>query len=119
MRTLAAPLLAIALTLSVVACQGDVGKQGPPGPQGAGGPPGPAGDIASLDDVATASITEQLQQHLEFNLSVARQGDSERLDNLIHLIIENTQRPAFKERLSSLDREMNRIFEAAAADAPN
>ena len=52
------------------------------------------------------------------NLSEARKEDSERLDNLIDLIIENTRNQTFKERLSNLDQEIHRVFDAAAA-APN
>ena len=128
MRALIAVSLFVALILSIVACQGDAGppgEQGPPGPQGLAGaagpvgPPGPAGDIASLDEAAIASVIEQLQKLSDAGLSEARTEDSERLDNLIHLIIENTRPPAFKERLSNLDREIHRVFEAAAAAAPD
>ena len=48
-----------------------------------------------------------------------RRQDSERLDNLINLIIQNTQNPAFKTRLEGLDREIQRVFEVAAATAPD
>ena len=128
MRALIAVSLFVALILSIVACQGDAGppgEQGPPGSQGpvgtAGpaGPPGPAGDIASLDEATIASVLEQLQELSAADLSVAGKEDSERLDNLIHLIIENTRTPAFKERLSGLDREIHRIFHAAAVAAPD
>ena len=118
----------IALVLLVVACQGDAGppgEQGPPGPEGPAslpgraGPPGPAGDVSSLDQATIASIIEQLQELSDADLSEARKEDSERLDSLVHLIIENTRDPSFKERLSSLDREIHRAFEAAAAAAPD
>ncbi|MCE2463668.1 MAG: cache domain-containing protein [Dehalococcoidia bacterium] len=104
---------------------GPEGEQGPPGPmgpvgeQGPLGPPGPVGDVASLDEDAIAFITEQLQGLSDTDLSDARRQDSERLDNLILLIIENTRNPVFKERLSSLDREIHRVFEAAASAAPD
>ncbi len=120
--------LVIALALSVAACQGDAGpagEQGPPGPQGPEGapgppgPPGPAGDIAALDEAAIHSAIEQLSELAAADLSGARRQNSERLGNLIHLIIENTRNPAFKERLSSLDREIHRVFENAAAAAPD
>ena len=128
MRALIAVSLFVALILSIVACQGDAGppgEQGPPGPQGPAGaagragPPGPAGDIASLNEATIASVLEQLQKLSAADLSVAGKEDSERLDNLIHLIIENTRNPAFKERLSGLDREIHRIFHAAAVAAPD
>ena len=60
-----------------------------------------------------------LQELPGADLSESRREDSERLDNLIHLLIENTRDPAFKERLNSLDREIHRVFEAAAAAAPD
>ena len=123
MRSIIAVSLVAALILSIVACQGDTGPPGPQGPAGAAGPagpPGPAGDIASLDEATIASVIDmQLQKLSAADLSVARKEDSERLDNLIHLIIENTRDPALKERLSGLDREIHRVFEAAVAAAPD
>ena len=122
MRSIIAVSLVAALFLSIVACQGDAGPPGPQGPAGAAGPagpPGPAGDIASLDEATIASVIEQLQKLSAADLSVARKEDSKRLDNLIHLIIENTRAPAFKERLSGLDREIHRVFEAASIAAPD
>ena len=128
MRSVMAVSLFAALILSIMACQGDAGppgKQGQPGPQGPAGaagpagPPGPAGDIASLDEATIASVIEQLQKLSAADLSEARSQDTERLDNLIHLIIENTRNPAFKERLSGLDREIHRVFDAAAVAAPD
>ena len=101
---------------------GNKGLSGPPGPTGApgpAGPTGPAGDIASLDQAAIASIMEQMQELSDADLPTARRQGFERLDNLIHLIIENTRNPAFKERLSGLDREIHRVFESASAAAPD
>ena len=115
MRALIAAISIIVLVVSVVACQGEAGSSGEQGPPG---PPGPAGDNASLDEATIASIVGQIQELSNMNLSEARTEDSERLDNSIHLIIENTRNPIFKERLSSLDREIHKVFEAAAA-APN
>ena len=120
--------LVIALALALVACQGDAGpagEQGPPGPQGpvgapgTAGPPGPAGDVAPLDEGTIDAIIERLDISGDTDISAARRQDSERLDDLIHLIIENTRNPAFKERLSSLDEEIHRVFVAAAAAAPD
>ena len=120
--------LVIALALALVACQGDAGpagEQGPPGPQGpvgapgTAGPPGPAGDVAALDEGTIAAIIERLDISGDTDISAARRQDSERLDNLIHLIMENTRNPAFKERLSSLDEEIHRVFVAASAAAPD
>ena len=44
-----------------------------------------------------------------------RAADSERLDNTIHGLIEATRNPAFKERLSRLDSEIHRVFNAVEA----
>ena len=104
------------------------GSDGPPGPAGApgpAGPPGPAAGMASLDLAAIAPFFQLLlelpllQETSGADLPESRKEDSERLDNLIHLLIENTRDPAFKERLNSLDREIHRVFEAAAAAAPD
>ena len=64
-------------------------------------------------------IIEQLQELSDADLLETWGEYSERLDNLIHLIIENTANPAFKERLSSLGREIHRVFESAAVVAPD
>ena len=107
---------------------GAPGSGGPPGPAGAtgpAGPPGPAAGMPSLDLAAIAPFFQllgelpSLQEPADSDLSESQREDSERLDNLIHLIIANTQNPAFKEKLSSLDREIHRVFEAAAAAAPD
>ena len=107
---------------------GAPGSDGPPGPAGApgpAGPPGPAAGMASLDLAAIAPFFQLLlelpllQETSGADLPESRKEDSERLDNLIHLIIANTQNPAFKVRLASLDREIHRVFEAAAAAAPD
>ena len=127
MRTLVAAIVIIALLLLGVACRGDAGptgEQGPPGPPGPAGAPGPAGptgsagDSAFLDEAAIASIIEQLQELADADVPTARRQDSKGLDNLIHLIIESTRNPAFKELLNSLAREIYRVFESAAAAAP-
>ena len=81
--------------------------------------------MASLDLAAIAPFLQLLgelpllQELGGADLSESRRQDSERLDNLIHLIIANTQNPAFKERLTTLDREIHRVFEATAAAAPD
>ena len=134
MRQLIALPVMVALILSFAACQGDSGPTGPMGPageqgptgsmgpageQGPPGPTGPAGDATPLDEATIASIIDQLEDLADTDLSAARRQDSERLDNLIRLIIENTRNPVFKERLTSLDREIHRVFESAAAAAPD
>ena len=107
---------------------GAPGSDGPPSPAGApgpAGPPGPAAGMASLDLAAIAPFFQLLlelpllQETSGADLPESRKEDSARLDNLIHLIIENTQNPTFKARLASLDREIHRVFEAAAAAAPD
>ena len=104
---------------------GPAGPQGPEGDPGLPGPPGPSADITSLDMSAIAPFFQLLGELPLMeglaggDLSDSRREDSERLDNLIHLIIENTRDPDFKEKLSSLDREIHRVFVAAAAAAPD
>ena len=53
------------------------------------------------------------------DLTEARREDSERLDNTIHGIIDATRNPEFKARLSALDSEIHRVFEAVAAAQPD
>ena len=133
MRLLITAIPIIALILSLAACQGSpgpAGEQGPPGPQGpadapgpqgpagspgADGPPGPSGVAASLDMDDFAPLIEQLQRELGAGLVCARAADSERLDNTVHGIIDVTRNPASKEHLSSLNREIRRVFEAVGA----
>ena len=119
MRTLIAMFLAIALALSLSACQGEAGPPGQQGPEGPQGPQGSAGDTPILDEATIASMLEQMQAPESADLTSARQRDSERLDELIHLIIENTRTPDFKERLEGLDREIHRVFQTASAAAPD
>ncbi len=103
---------------------GSDGPPGPPGIPGPTGPPGPGADISSLDQETISGFLGLFGELLgpdagTTDLAEARRQDSERLDNLIHLIIQNTKNPAFKERLSSLDSEIHRVFEAIAAVAPD
>ena len=78
------------------------GSDGPPGPAGApgpAGPPGPAAGMASLDLAAIAPFFQLLlelpllQETSGADLPESRKEDSERLDNLIHLIIEKHPEP--------------------------
>ena len=143
MRALITLIPIIAVILSIAACQGDAGPRGeqgpagapgaagpagPTGPQGPAGaagptgptgPQGPAGDTAAVDEAAVASAVEGIQQESNTALTEARREDSQRLDNLIDAIIERTQDPAFKAKLSGLDREIHRVFQAAAAASPD
>ena len=116
MRLLIAAISLIALSLAAAGCRGDAG---PAGAQGPAGPPGPAGESAAVDQAAIDAIVEQIGALSGGDLSLARSQDSERLDSLIHLIIENTRNPEFRERLSGLDREIHRVFQTAAAAAPD
>ena len=70
-----------------------------------------------MDAIAEARIAagQAPDDQAEAGLTATRNQDSKRLDNLVHLIIDNTRNPAFKERLASLDREIHRVFESAAA----
>ena len=98
---------------------GPTGLAGSPGPAGQTGLVGPPGPPAEVDDAAIGALIQQVQEQAAEGVASARQGDSERLDNLIHLIIQNTQNPEFKERLSSLDSEIHRVFETVSAAAPD
>ena len=53
------------------------------------------------------------------SLMEARLEDSDRVDNIIHAIIDSTQNPVFKERLICLDREIHRVFTAVQAVSPD
>ncbi len=111
--------------------QGQTGETGPAGPQGPAGDPGPpapplppsipitapAPAPAPLDDATIASLVEDLEDLLQNDLSDTRSNDSERLDNLIHGIIQATRNPALKERLTNLDSEMHTVFARAIAAA--
>ncbi|MCE2405160.1 MAG: cache domain-containing protein, partial [Dehalococcoidia bacterium] len=72
-----------------------------------------------MDKAAVASVVEGIRKESDTALTEARRDDSQRLDNLIHAIIERTQDPAFKAKLSGLDREIHRVFQAAAAASPD
>ena len=101
------------------------GSQGPAGPPGAQGPPGPPGlpalpaMPAQVDEAAIAAVIERILAESPGDLTSARLADSERLDNLIHAIIERTQNPAFRARLEGLDSEIHRVFQAARAVSPD
>ena len=71
-----------------------------------------------VDDDFVAMLIEEAQKQSAGDLHAARLEDSERLDNMIHGIVTRTQNPEFKARLEGLDREIHRVFEAAAAVNP-
>ena len=52
---------------------------------------------------------------LQASILHARASDTDRLDNAIHGIIENTQNIAFKEKLTRLDDEIHLVFSAVEA----
>ena len=60
-------------------------------------------------------VLQQLESDFQADLINVRAADSERLDNTIHGLIEATRNPAFKERLSRLDSEIHRVFNAVEA----
>ncbi len=103
---------------------GSDGPAGPPGVPGPSGPPGPGADISSLDQETIAGFLGLFGELLAPDAGTtdpaeARLRDSERLEDLIHLIIQTTKNPAFKDQLSSLDSEIQEVFEAIAAVAPD
>ena len=139
----------LALTLALIACQGDTGPAGPAGPPGepgaagpqgpagekgptgeqgpageagvAGptGPAGPAGEAAALDPKELETLIEALGAQFGDEIAHARAADSERLDNTIHGTIAATGNPVLKEYLTSLDREIHEIFVAVGAASTN
>ncbi len=98
--------------------QGPAGERGPaggPGPAGAQGQAGPAGEDASIDPNSLEPLISELQDQFGEEIAHARAADSERLDNMIHGIIEAVGNPEFKAYLSSLDSEIHRVFTAVGA----
>ncbi|MCY4086166.1 MAG: hypothetical protein OXG37_04575 [Actinomycetia bacterium] len=86
----ARPLFLVLVAAAAVAltASGCRGEPGPPGPPGQAGPPGPAGADATLDEAAIEAIVERVLARQENSIAEARRLDSERLDNLIHSIID-------------------------------
>ena len=74
---------------------------------------------AKLGDspVAAVPAAGATDDELQASILHARASDTERLDNTIHGIIENTQNLPFKERLTRLDSEIHRVFSAVEASA--
>ena len=97
------------------ACQGSAGPAGEQGPPGPVGPAGPTGEAATLGKDELQPVPQQLESDFQADLINVRAADSERLDNTIHGLIEATRNPAFKERLSRLDSEIHRVFNAVEA----
>ena len=65
--------------------------------------------------VAAVPAAGATDDELQASILHARASDTDRLDNAIHGIIENTQNLAFKEKLTRLDREIHRVFSAVEA----
>ena len=101
--------------MSMSACQGSAGPAGEQGPPGPVGPAGPTGEAATLGKDELQPVPQQLESDFQADLINVRAADSERLDNTIHGLIEATRNPAFKERLSRLDSEIHRVFNAVEA----
>ena len=74
---------------------------------------------AKLGDspVAAVPAAGATDDELQASILHARASDTERLDNTIHGIIENTQNLPFKEKLTRLDSEIHRVFSAVEASA--
>lgn len=148
MRALITLTLIVGLFLSILACQGDIGpagEQGPPGPQGPAGEPGPAGPEGPIGPTGLPGLDgppgpaglpgppgppglpgipgipgpPAAVDESAADLITARQADSERLDNLIHAIVQRTQDPAFRARIEGIDSEIHRVFQAARAVSPD
>ncbi len=91
---------------------GPPGEQGAPGPPGLPGFPGPPGPPGQPDEAAIAAMIESV---LAGSAGGPRQEDSDRLHDLVHSVIESTKDQDFKQRLTAIDSELHRVFEAAAA----
>ena len=65
--------------------------------------------------VAVVPAAGATDDELQASILHARASDTDRLDNAIHGIIENTQNLAFKEKLTRLDSEIHLVFSAVEA----
>ena len=115
MRAFLITIPIVLIVMSMSACQGSAGPAGEQGPPGSVGPAGPTGEAATLGKDELQLILQQLESDFQADLINVRAADSERLDNTIHGLIEATRNPAFEERLSRLDSEIHRIFNAVEA----
>ena len=66
-----------------------------------------------------APLISELEAEFGNEIAHARAADSERLDNTIDGIIDAVRNPAFKQRLTDLDREIHRVFDAVEAASPD
>ena len=115
MRAFLITIPIVLIVMSMSACQGSAGPAGEQGPPGSVGPAGPTGEAATLGKDELQLVLQQLESDFQADLINVRAADSERLDNTIHGLIEATRNPAFEERLSRLDSEIHRIFNAVEA----
>ena len=115
MRAFLITIPVVLIVMSMSACQGNAGPAGEQGPPGPVGPAGPTGEAATLGKDELQLVLQQLESDFQADLINVRAADSERLDNTIHGLIEATRNPAFKERLSRLDSEIHRVFNAVEA----
>ena len=115
MRAFLITIPIVLIVMSMSACQGSAGPAGEQGPPGPVGPAGPTGEAATLGQDELQLVLQQLESDFQADLINVRAADSERLDNTIHGLIEATRNPAFKERLSWLDSEIHRVFNAVEA----
>ena len=115
MRAFLITIPIVLIVMSMSACQGSAGPAGEQGPPGSVGPAGPTGEAATLGQDELQLVLQQLESDFQADLINVRAADSERLDNTLHGLIEATRNPAFKERLSRLDSEIHRVFNAVEA----
>ena len=115
MRAFLITIPIVLIVMSMSACQGSAGPAGEQGPPGSVGPAGPTGEAATLGKDELQLVLQQLESDFQAALINVRAADSERLDNTLHGLIEATRNPAFKERLSRLDSEIHRVFNAVEA----
>ena len=108
---------------------GLVGPGGPAGPTGLAGSPGPAGQTglvgppgppAEVDDAAIGALIQQVQEQAAEGVAY-RRGKGTRCGWTISFTssFKTLLDPEFKERLSSLDSEIHRVFETVSAAAPD
>ena len=70
---------------------------------------------ADIDPALLQPLIAALQTQFGDEIAHARAADSDLLDNAIHGIIDATRNQAVKDRLSGLDQEIHRIFDAIEA----
>ena len=89
------------------------------GPTGPAGPPGPPGEATPINLNTLAPLIAELEAEFADELEHARAADSQRLDRTIHEIIDATRNQAFKRRLTQIDAEIHRVFDAVQSSGSN